>query len=108
MGAQPWKNVIVADQMQMDAGYLHKILTSKPTQGLAGRIRWMILTPTRSMAADALTKPMLSKQMMMILTSGVLEMQNKETHHIQMKRLPPKYEIEEQDLETEDPVLLQK
>ena len=75
---------------------------------LAGRIRWMILTPTRSMAADALTKPMLSKQMMMILTSGVLEMQNKETHHIQMKRLPPKCEIEEQDLETEDPVLIQK
>ena len=75
---------------------------------LAGCIRWMILAPTRFMAAGALTKPMLSKQMMMVLTSGFLEMQNKETHHIQMKRLPPKYEIEEQDLETEDHVLIQK
>jgi hypothetical protein len=37
---------------------------------LAGRIRWMSLIPTRSMVADALTKPMLSPQMMELLTTG--------------------------------------
>ena len=42
---------------------------------LSGRIRWMILIPARSMSADALTKPMLSRQLMTILTTGILQVE---------------------------------
>eukprot|EP00435_Cladocopium_sp_Y103_P008328 s555_g2.t1 len=75
---------------------------------LSGRIRWMILIPTRSMAADALTKPMLSKQMMMLLSTGILHVENEEKHHLQLKRLPAKYEIIEHDLETDDQTLIKQ
>jgi hypothetical protein len=75
---------------------------------LAGRIRWMSLIPTRSMAADALTKPMISPQMMELLTTGTLLVQNEDTHHLQMKRLPPKYEIDERDLDMDDATLIKQ
>ena len=58
------------------------------------------------MAADALTKPMLSRQLMTILTTGILQVENEEKHHLQMKRLPAKYEILEKDLETDDRTLI--
>lgn len=73
---------------------------------LSGRIRWMALIPTQSVIADCLTKPMISKQMMMLLTTGELNIVNEEKHHVQMKRLPPKYDIEERDLEMNDQVLI--
>ena len=73
---------------------------------LSGRIRWMCLVPTESMAADALTKPMQSMQMLKLLTSGIVDIKNEETHHVQMKRLPPKFEIEERDLSTDDNQLI--
>ena len=72
---------------------------------LSGRIRWMILVP--AMAADALSKPMLSRQLMTILTIGIFQVENEEKHHSQMKRLPAKYEILEEDLETDDRTLNQ-
>ena len=75
---------------------------------LSGRIRWMILIPTRSMAADALTKPMVSKQMMVLLSTGILQVENEDKHHIQLKRLPAKYEIIEHDLETDDQTLIKQ
>eukprot|EP00438_Fugacium_kawagutii_P029807 Skav231475 [mRNA] locus=scaffold1100:530653:539709:- [translate_table: standard] len=75
---------------------------------LAGRIRWMALVPTRSMIADALTKPMISAQMMQLLTTGCLTIENEETHHVQMKRLPPKYEIDEADLNRHDEELIEE
>ena len=75
---------------------------------LAGRIRWMSLIPTRSMVADALTKLMVSPQMMELLTSGTLVVHNENTHHLQMKRLPPKYEIEERDLDMDDATLIEQ
>ena len=65
---------------------------------LSGRVRWMALVPTQSMVAGVLTKPMHAKQILTLLTSGVLGVKNEETHHLQMKRLPPKFEIEERDL----------
>ena len=75
---------------------------------LSGRVRWMALVPTESMVADVLTKPMHAKQMLTLLTSGVLEVKNEETHHLQMKRLPPKFEIEERDLFEDDKVLIER
>lgn len=75
---------------------------------LAGRMRWVNLVPTRSMAADAFTKPMLSPQLMILLSTGILNVENEATHPVQMKRLPPKYEIEECDLTTNDEELITK
>ena len=73
---------------------------------LSGRIRWMCLVPTQSMVADAFTKPMHSLQLLKLLTSGIMDIKNEETHHVQMKRLPPKFEIEERDLSTDDNQLI--
>ena len=75
---------------------------------LAGRVRWVALTPTESMVADVLTKPMFAPQMLKLLTSGVLDMKNEETHHVQMRRLPPKAEIEEDDLSHSDEQLIEE
>ena len=75
---------------------------------LAGRVRWVALTPTESMVADVLTKPMFAPQMLKLLTSGVLTMKNEETHHVQMRRLPPKSEIEEDDLHHSDTQLIEE
>ena len=68
----------------------------------------MALVPTQSMVAGVLTKPMHAKQILTLLTSGVLGVKNEETHHLQMKRLPPKFEIEERDLFEDDKVLIER
>ena len=75
---------------------------------LSGRVRWMSLVPTQSMIADVLTKSMHAPQMLTLLTSGVLEIKNEETHHVQSKRLPPKFEIEEHDLFENDENLINR
>ena len=75
---------------------------------LSGRVRWMSLVPTQSMVADVLTKTMHAPQMLTLLTSGVLEIKNEETHHVQSKRLPPKFEIEEHDLFENDEDLIDR
>ena len=38
---------------------------------------------------------------------GIFQVENEEKHHSQMKRLPAKYEILEEDLETDDRTLNQ-
>ena len=75
---------------------------------LSGRVRWMALVPTQSMIADVLTKSMHAPQMLTLLTSGILEIKNEETHHLQAKRLPPKFEIEEKDLFEQDEELIHR
>ena len=91
--------------LPQDKGQRIYVLSLRESR-LAGRIRWMCLVPTRVMVADALTKPMISPQMMQLLTTGTVYIENEETHHVQMKRLPTKYEIEECDLEKTDHELI--
>ncbi|CAE7259286.1 unnamed protein product [Symbiodinium sp. KB8] len=43
---------------------------------MLGRLRWMILCPTESMTADALTKSMLAPPMMKLLSTGMVEFYN--------------------------------
>ena len=50
---------------------------------LCGRLRWVILVPTQSMVADALTKPMLSKQLLHLLSTGCMEFRNKNRHPLE-------------------------
>ena len=65
---------------------------------LSGRIRWTILIPTQSMVSDALTKVMLSKQLLHLLSSGQVIFKNEEGHPIEARRLPPRGNISEDDL----------
>ncbi|CAE7272753.1 RE1 [Symbiodinium natans] len=72
-----------------------------------GRIRWVILTPTECMTADALTKPMVSDCLMEWLTTGVIKFWNT-GHPLEMKRLPPAAQVSEDDLLAGDTVLQEK
>ncbi|CAE7280604.1 RE2, partial [Symbiodinium microadriaticum] len=63
----------------------------------SGRIRWVILTPTECMTADALTKVMTSPVLMEWLTTGSIKFWNT-GHPLEMKRLPPTDNLNEQDL----------
>ena len=70
-----------------------------------GRIRWLILTPTECMTADALTKPMLSPCLMSWLTSGCVRFWNT-GHPLEMRRLPPPTnDVDEDDLIAGDKAL---
>jgi len=65
---------------------------------LCGRLRWIILVPTQSMVADALTKPMLSKQLLHLLSTGQVIFMNQEGHPLEARRLPPTADFTEDDL----------
>lgn len=94
--------------MPQDKNQRIYVLSLRESRLAGRRIKWMALVPPRSMVADALTKPMVSVQMMTLLTTGHLVIENEETHHVQMKRLPPKYEIEESDLTQDDESLIKE
>ena len=73
---------------------------------LCGRQRWFILTPTASMVADALTKPMLAPQMMHLLSSGEVLFQNQESHKMILRRVPKIMVITEEHLNRSDKELI--
>eukprot|EP00435_Cladocopium_sp_Y103_P033009 s416_g8.t1 len=65
---------------------------------LCGRLRWIILVPTQSMVADALTKPMLSRQLLHLLSTGQVIFVNEDGHPLEARRLPPVIDFTEDDL----------
>ena len=73
---------------------------------LCGRQRWLILTPTESMVADALTKPMLAPQMMHLLSSGEVLFYNQENHKMTLRRVPKITMITEDHLTKSDKELI--
>ena len=73
---------------------------------LSGRLRWVIIVPTQSMLADALTKVMISKQLLHTLTTGEVCFRNEENHPIEARRLPQQEQIAEEDLELGDEKIL--
>ena len=54
---------------------------------ITGRIRNLILVPTHCMLADALTKSMISRQLICFLTSGIVRISNADKHSIVLRRL---------------------
>ena len=75
---------------------------------VSGRLRYLMLWPTQSMLADALTKPMTSLQLMQTLSSGFIEIKNEEKHHVLLRRLPVLGDIKEEDLHKADEQLWQE
>ena len=73
-----------------------------------GRIRWMILVPTEWMTADALTKVMISKPLLNLMSGGFVQFMNKDNHPIQSRRLPMIEEFTEEELETGDKSWIEK
>ena len=69
---------------------------------VVGRLRWTILIPTQSMLADALTKVMVAKQLLGLLTTGLVNFKNEDGHPIEGRRLPPQVDFNEGDLEEGD------
>eukprot|EP00435_Cladocopium_sp_Y103_P061866 s1483_g23.t1 len=75
---------------------------------IQGRLRWMILVPTASMTADALTKIMISKPLLELMSGGYVQFFNKDGHPIQARRLPSIEEFTEDELEQGDSTWLEK
>ena len=73
---------------------------------LVGKIRLMILVPTESMLSDALTKPMLSPGLLMLLTSGKVEIFNMPNHNVLSRIMPSLQEYDENDLVKDDGMIL--
>ena len=67
---------------------------------LCGRLRWVIFVPTQSMVADALTKPMLSRQLLHLLSTGQVVFRNEDGHPL--GAMPPTTDFNEDDLEAGD------
>ena len=57
------------------------------------RLRWTILILRQSMLADALTKVMVAKQLLGLLTTGEVDFKNEDGHPIEGRRLPGTKEI---------------
>ena len=73
---------------------------------ITGRIRMVVLVPTQSMLADALTKPMLSPGLLHTLTTGVFDVFGMPEQPVLARVLPSLNEYDEQTLlEGDDKVL---
>ena len=75
---------------------------------MMGRLRWMILCPTESMTADALTKSMVTPPMMKLLSTGNVEFYNEGDHKLTMRSLPRLPSVEERHFDMTDKELLKE
>ena len=75
---------------------------------MTGKVRWMVLTPTESMTADALTKAMIAVPMMKLLTTGTVEFHNQEKHQNTIRALPVMDYIDERYYDLTDKELIKE
>ena len=73
---------------------------------LCGRQRWLILTPTESMVADALTKSMVAPQIMHLLSTGEVQFHNQAEHKMTLRRVPKVLTVTEEHLNRSDKELI--
>ena len=73
---------------------------------LCGRQRWLILTPTESMVADALTKSMVAPQIMHLLSTGEVQFHNQAEHKMTLRRVPKVLVVTEEHLNRSDKELI--
>ena len=75
---------------------------------MLGRLRWMILTPTESMTADALTKSMVAPPMMTLLSTGTVEFHNQGDHKLTLRSLPKMPAVDERHFDMTDKELIKE
>ena len=73
---------------------------------LSGKQRWLVLTPTQSMLADALTKAMVAPQLMCLLSSGEVHFVNEAEHRVTLRRVPKVMVVTEELLIKSDKELI--
>ncbi|CAE7218696.1 unnamed protein product [Symbiodinium sp. CCMP2592] len=91
--------------LPQDKGQRLYVLAHKEAR-ICGRIRWMILVPTESMTADALTKPMISPPLLHLMSCGLVEFKNEDGHPLLLRRLPPIKDVNEDTILEKDDVLV--
>ena len=75
---------------------------------ITGRVRMVVLVPTESMVADALTKPMISSGLLHVLTTGRFEIFGMPNHPVLSRVLPSLADYDEQTLMEGDEGILEK
>ena len=75
---------------------------------MMGRIRFLILCPTQSMTADALTKSMVSPPLMKLLSCGDVEFFNEGEHKMTLRSLPRLAALEEKHFDMHDRELIRE
>ena len=75
---------------------------------MSGGTRFMILCPTQSMTADALTKSMISPPLMKLLSCGEVEFFNEGNHKMTLRALPRLASVEEKHFDMSDKQLLRE
>ena len=75
---------------------------------ISGRMRLMSLVLTASMVADALTKPMVSPQLLHLLSAGKVEFKNEIGHPVKFRVLPSIPVEDEADLLMTDEQVIEK
>ena len=73
---------------------------------VTGRLRMISLVPTQSMTADALTKPMVSYELLYLLTTGLVNMFGVDNHPVVSRIIPSLQEYDEQTLMMDDEKIL--
>ena len=92
--------------LPQDKGQRLYVLAHKEAR-ICGRIRWMMLVPTQSMTADALTKPMISPPLMHLMSCGLVVFKNEFEHPLLLRRLPPIENVNEDTILEKDDTLLE-
>ena len=75
---------------------------------ISGRMRLMSLVPTASMVADSLTKPMVSPQLLHLMSTGKVEFKNEPDHPVKSRVLPTIPLEDEADLLMTDEEVIKK
>ena len=60
-----------------------------------GRIRWMVLVPTQSTTAEALTKPIIAPTLLFLMSCGMVQFKNEEGHPLLFRRLAVLHDYDE-------------
>lgn len=92
--------------LPQDKGQRLYVLAHKEAR-ICGRIRWMMLVPTQSMTADALTNPMISPPLMHLMSCGLVVFKNEFEHPLLLRRLPPIENVNEDTILEKDDTLLE-
>ena len=75
---------------------------------ITGRIRQVVLIPTECMTSDALTKPLVHKSLLQLMTSGTVSFFNVPNHPVLSRVLPALQEYDEHDIIKTDDEILEK
>ncbi|CAL1138133.1 unnamed protein product [Cladocopium goreaui] len=100
-----WELVTGLRTLPQDKGQRLYVLGIKEAR-LNGKMRQIVLVPTECMTSDALTKPLVHKNLLEVMTAGVVSFHNVDNHPVTARILPTLQEYSEHDIiKTDDEIL---